>query len=299
MKLTVNAPGKLNLFLHITGRRTDGYHTLQTLFQFVDYCDVLSFSSRSDAIIEVKPDIAGLQPEDNLIYRAASLLQSHSRKPCGVDIQLQKQLPMGGGMGGGSSNAASTLVALNKLWQLGLNKVTLAKIGLSLGADVPVFIHGHAALAEGIGEVLQTVDIAEPWYLIAIPSCHANTAELFQEKQLTRDSKIIRIRDFLKGGSRNDFEPVLRKRFPLIDRCMQMIDCTARNSHDAKGSARVTGSGACLFVECESEPGANRLLLDITRQMDRFQLTNQDVSWKIVKGCNHSPLYTGDLASQG
>lgn len=290
MSLNARSPAKLNLFLHITGRRPDGYHNLQTLFQFIDLCDEMTFDALESPTITVEPAIEGIAPEQNLIYRAATLLQQYSQSHQGAHITINKQIPMGGGMGGGSSNAATTLVALNKLWQTNLSQQTLAELGLRIGADVPIFVHGHAALAQGVGEQFEDVQIAEPWYLIAAPRCHANTAELFQEKQLTRDSKVIRIRDFLNGGGRNDFEPVLRKRFPIVDRCLTLMG--------TEGSAKVTGSGACLFIDCDSEQDAIQKRQRLTQRLTEFELSNQDVSWKIAKGCNRSPLYTDTLANQ-
>jgi len=167
----------------------------------------------------------------------------------------------------------------------------LAQLGLRIGADVPIFVHGRAALAQGIGEQFEDVSIPEPWYLIAVPNCHASTAELFQEKQLTRDSKLIKIRDFLTGGGHNDFEPVLRKRFPIIDRCLSLMD--------TEGEAKVTGSGACLFLSCKDQQEAEQRKLALSYRLPEFQLENQDVSWRIAKGCNHSPLYSEALANLG
>ena len=289
--LKVKSPAKLNLFLHITGRREDGYHNLQTLFQFVDFYDDLEFEALPTPHIELKADIPGIAPGENLIEKAAKRLQAHKNIEQGARITLTKRLPMGGGMGGGSSNAASTLVALNSLWQTGCTQKELADIGLALGADVPIFIHGHAAMAKGVGEQFEDVEIPTPWYLIAMPNCHANTAQLFQEKQLTRDTKEIRIRDFLEGGGRNDFEPVLRKRFPIIDRTLQLMSTI--------GQAKVTGSGACLFMSFPNQQQALNAEQQLTQNLARFDLTNQDVSWKVAKGNNHSLLYSGDLAKQG
>lgn len=285
------SPAKLNLFLHITGRRPDGYHNLQTLFQFVDFCDTLELTptSRSDIVLE--PELPGVPAPQNLIVRAARLLQQHTGCHQGAHIRIDKRLPMGGGLGGGSSNAATTLVALNHLWQTGLSRTQLQALGLSLGADVPIFIHGHAALAQGVGEQLEDTTIPEPWYLIGIPSCHASTAELFKEKQLTRNSDLITIRAFLAGAGRNDFEPVLRKRFPLIDQCLHLMDTASK--------ARVTGSGACLFSIFGSEQHANTALQQLIARMPDFSLTNQDVRWQVAKGMNRSPLYSGCLANTG
>lgn len=291
MTLKVKSPGKLNLFLHITGRRSDGYHNLQTLFQFVDFYDDLSFEILNTPEIILETQIRGIKSGDNLIEKAARRLQEATGSPKGARITLTKRLPMGGGMGGGSSNAASTLVALNHLWQTGCSKAQLAEMGLALGADVPIFIHGHSALARGVGEQFENVEIPEPWYLIAMPNCHADTTQLFQEKQLTRDTKEIRIRDFLEGGGRNDFEPVLRKRFPIIDRTMLLMA--------TMGTAKVTGSGACIFMQFQSQQQALQAEQQLNQNMQEFQLTDQDASWKVAKGNNHSLLYSGDLANQG
>jgi len=290
MTLTVRSPAKLNLFLHIIGRRSDGYHELQTLFQFVDLCDTLRFEVTDSPRLLVDPPVPGVLNENNLIYKAAHLLQQETGTRQGALISIDKQLPMGGGLGGGSSNAASTLVALNYLWNTELKRTQLSRLGLRIGADVPIFVHGHAALAHGIGEQFEDVEIEEPWYLIAAPNCHANTAELFQEKQLTRNSKVIKIRDFLNGGGHNDFEPVLRKRFSLIDRCLALMDTA--------GEAKVTGSGACLFIQCSNARDAKAKQQTLTLKMRDFDLTDQDVSWRIAKGCNRSPLFSGALANQ-
>lgn len=288
--LTAHSPAKLNLFLHITGRRPDGYHNLQTLFQFVDFCDQLEFDIEpTGSNISVHPALEGVPIEQNLIWRAARLLQDITGCRQGARIHLDKQLPMGGGLGGGSSNAATTLVALNHLWQTGLSREELCALGLKLGADVPIFVHGHAALAQGVGERFEDVDVPEPWYLIAIPACHAPTAELFQEKQLTRDSDPITICAFLDGAGHNDFEPVLRKRFPLIDQCLHLMDTVSK--------ARVTGSGACLFSSFADEQSARSANQQMVERMPAFKLTHNDVSWRIAKGLNRSPLYTGCLAS--
>lgn len=291
MRLLVKSPAKLNLFLHITGRRPDGYHQLQTLFQFVDLHDSLEIEATTTPEIALKTDISGIAQGENLIEKAGQLLQQHCNVASGAKITLSKRLPMGGGLGGGSSNAASTLVALNQLWQTGLSKPQLAQLGLQLGADVPIFIHGKSAMARGVGEEFEDVDIPQPWYLIAMPNCHANTGELFQQKQLTRDSKEIRIRDFLEGAGHNDFEPVLRKRFPIIDRCLQLMS--------SEGKPKVTGSGACLFMQCQSQNQGLEIKRKLDQRLHDYQLTNQDVSWAVTKGCNRSLLYSGVLALEG
>jgi len=285
LMLILPAPAKLNLFLHITGRRPDGYHELQTLFQFLDFSDTLGFEATADSDICVSPAIPNIPRESNLIYRAARLLQEHTGCRQGARIHLTKRLPMGGGLGGGSSNAATTLVALNRLWGTGLDSERLQRLGLQLGADVPIFIHGRAALATGVGEQFENVEIPEPWYLLAIPACHASTAELFQAKQLTRNSNVITIRAFLEGGGHNDFEPVLRERFALIDRCLTMMDTASK--------ARVTGSGSCLFSSFATEQEAYAAHQQMVAQMPDFNLTDQDVRWQVAKGANRSPLFSG------
>lgn len=287
--LRVQSPAKLNLFLHITGRRPDGYHNLQTLFQFIDFCDYLEFDANATGAIQLEPAIPGVPAEQNLIVRAARLLQQHTGSQHGAYIKVDKHLPMGGGLGGGSSNAATTLVALNHLWNTGLSRDELKALGLRLGADVPIFIHGQTALAQGVGEQFENVTVPEPWYLLAVPSCHAPTAELFQEKQLTRNSDLITVRAFLEGAGHNDFEPVLRKRFPLIDRCLQLMDTESK--------ARVTGSGACLFSSFESEQQAIAAHQQLVTHMPDFSLTDQDVKWRVTKGMNRSSLFSGVLAN--
>lgn len=287
--LRAHSPAKLNLFLHITGRRPDGYHNLQTLFQFIDFGDELEFTATQDSNIQLEPELPGVPAEQNLIVRAARLLQQHTGTSQGAYIKVDKRLPMGGGLGGGSSNAATTLVALNHLWQTNLSRDELKALGLRLGADVPIFIHGQAALAQGVGEQFENVEIPEPWYLLAIPSCHAPTAELFQEKQLTRNSAIITIRAFLEGAGHNDFEPVLRKRFPLIDRCLQLMETVSK--------ARVTGSGACLFSAFDTEQQAREAHRQLVAHMPDFSLTDQDVKWQVCKGMNRSPLFSGALTN--
>lgn len=284
-RITALSPAKLNLFLHITGRRPDGYHNLQTLFQFIDLCDQLTFTLRNDGELSLDfPDTA-LSAPDNLIMRAAQALQRETGCTRGADIVVEKHIPMGGGLGGGSSNAATTLVVLNHLWQTDLSTQRLADIGVTLGADVPIFIHGHAAIAEGVGEIFQDVTIDEPWYVLMIPPCHVPTARLFQEKQLTRDSRVITLCAFLNGDGHNDFEPVTRSLFPDVEAAIQALNHV--------GKARMTGTGACIFAPYATrqlaEDAAGKLS-DIvkTRNMQHF-------AWKVVRGVNKSPLYTGKL----
>ncbi|MES2721436.1 MAG: 4-(cytidine 5'-diphospho)-2-C-methyl-D-erythritol kinase [Pseudomonadota bacterium] len=246
------APAKLNLFLHITGRRADGYHTLQTLFQFIDQADTLHFSRRADDRIQLQADMPGVEANDNLIIRAALALQKATNCHLGADIRLDKTLPMGGGLGGGSSDAATTLLGLNALWQTGLSLAQLADIGLMLGADVPVFVHGQAAWAEGVGEQLQPVDIPEPWYVVLTPDAHISTAAAFSHPELTRNSDPITLRAFSAGEARNDFEKVVRQLSPAVDAALQWLA--------QHGAARMTGTGACLFLACSDADHAAQIL---------------------------------------
>jgi 4-diphosphocytidyl-2-C-methyl-D-erythritol kinase len=266
------APAKLNLFLHITGRREDGYHLLQTAFQFIDYCDWLEFKPRADGRIEHLSPLAGVFVEEDLAYRAAQLLQQRTDCSRGVEIRIDKRLPMGGGLGGGSSDAATTLVALNHLWAAELSIPQLAQLGLELGADVPVFIYGHAAWAEGVGEQLQPLDLSEPWYLVITPSVPVATGEIFTTPELTRDCKPITISDFLDGEGENVFEPVVRRRYPIV---AEAIDWLSQFS-----PARMTGTGSSVFAAFDEKQQALEVLAQASS------------AWKgiVVKGCNHSPL---------
>jgi len=210
--LTLPAPAKLNLMLHILGRRPDGYHELQTIFQFLDYGDELSFALREDGEVRLQTEIEGVPHDSNLIVKAARALKEQSGCERGVDIWLKKVLPMGGGIGGGSSDAATTLLGLNHLWQLGWDEDRLAALGLKLGADVPVFVRGHAAFAEGVGEILTPVTPEEPWYVVLVPQVSVSTAEIFSDPLLTRDTPPIKVRPVPKGNSRNDCLPVVARR---------------------------------------------------------------------------------------
>jgi 4-diphosphocytidyl-2-C-methyl-D-erythritol kinase len=217
--LTLPAPAKLNLFLHINGQRNDGYHELQTLFQFIDRCDQLHFTPTSENNIQVSPAIPGVKTQDNLIYKAADLLTPFNKTGMGIHIKLDKLLPMGGGLGGGSSDAATTLVALNQLWQCELSTQKLSEIGLELGADVPVFVQGHAAWAEGIGEKFRPAHPIEPWYIVLTPDCHVDTGEIFSHQGLTRDTPKLRIALALEGdvkNYRNDCEEIVSELYPDV-----------------------------------------------------------------------------------
>lgn len=250
--LSLPAPAKLNLFLHVTGRRADSYHDLQTVFQFLDLCDDITFSLRTDGDITLSPEIDGVPAAQNLIVRAARLLQRHTGCELGADIRLVKRLPMGGGLGGGSSDAATALLALDTLWQTGLGSDRLADLGLSLGADVPVFVRGFAAWAEGVGERLQAIDLPEPWYVVLTPEAHVSTAAAFGHPELTRNTTPITMRAFFAGGGRNDFEPVVRRLSPAVDAALEWLA--------QRGSARMTGTGACVFMACPDRHEAERIL---------------------------------------
>lgn len=271
--LTLPAPAKLNLFLHVTGRRADGYHTLQTLFQLLDHSDTLSFDARSDNTITLTPELAGVPSEQNLIVRAARLLQAHSGCSLGANIRLDKQLPMGGGIGGGSSDAATTLLGLNALWQLGLSIDTLAQLGLTLGADVPVFVRGRSAWAEGVGEQLQPVDLPTRNYLILVPACAVSTAEIFSSEALTRDTSAIKIAAFREQGGRNDCEPVVRELYPEVAFALDWLSRFA--------PARMTGTGACVFAAFDDRATAENILAQRPTGYGGF----------VATGVNLSPLH--------
>ncbi len=266
------APAKLNLFLHITGRRDDGYHLLQTLFQFIDYGDTLYFQPRADGRIHRATELPGVSESDDLVVRAARLLQTHGDCRQGVSIRLEKRLPMGGGLGGGSSDAATTLVALNRLWGLGLSTDTLAELGLSLGADVPVFVRGQAAWAEGVGEQLTPVHPDEPWYLVLAPPVHVDTGEIFSSPELTRDKQIIKIRDLSRQPTENVCQPVVAARYPEVAEAIAWL-----NQH---AEARMTGTGACVFAAFANEAQARQVA---EQAPPRWQTI-------VAKGCNTSPL---------
>lgn len=278
-QLSLPSPAKLNLMLHITGRRADGYHQLQTVFQLLDYGDQLQFDSRSDDRITLTPAIAGVAHEDNLIVRAARSLQAlipttQGPTPQGADIQLHKVLPMGGGIGGGSSNAATTLLALNQLWGLQLSLDQLAAIGLQLGADVPVFVHGRSAWAEGVGEQLQAIDIPHTCYLVVRPDCEVSTAEVFSHKQLTRNTSPITIAAFFEQGLRNDCESVVRKLYPPVDLAIKWL-----SSHTpANNPARLTGTGSCVFASFADRSAAQQVLQQLPAGMNAFIANGVDIS---------------------
>ncbi|MBZ5489120.1 4-(cytidine 5'-diphospho)-2-C-methyl-D-erythritol kinase [Halomonas aquamarina] len=273
--LILPAPAKLNRMLHIVGRRDDGYHELQTLFQIIDLSDSLTLTLREDGEIHLATPLDGVACEDNLIVRAARLLQRHAHTPLGVTLAVEKRLPMGGGLGGGSSNAATVLAGLNTLWRLGLSRETLATLGLELGADVPVFIHGHSAWAEGVGERLTAVTLDTPWFVVIHPAVSVSTPLIFQDPELTRDSRPITMARALQGGAsewRNDCEAVVKKRYPQI---AEALDWLAQHA-----PSRLTGTGGCLFATFESESAARTVA----------KLAGQRWPAWAARGLNTSPL---------
>ncbi len=238
------APAKLNLMLRIVGRRADGYHLLQTVFQFIELCDWLTFYPSDDEDVGLVKPLLGVSEQDDLTVRAAKLLKIETGCALGVRISVEKNLPMGGGLGGGSSDAATTLLVLNKLWDLQLSKEKLLTMALQLGADVPVFIFGHSCWAEGVGEKLEEISISEQWVIVIKPDCHVETKEIFLDKELTRNSKSIKISGFLGGDYRNDCLAVVSKRYPPVNEALVDLSYFAE--------ARLTGTGACVFAEFES-----------------------------------------------
>ena len=273
------SPAKLNLFLYITGQRADGYHTLQTLFQFLDYGDTIDITPRSDGEIHLLTPVEGVAHEDNLIVRAArSLMKAASEsnrlpKGSGADISIDKRLPMGGGLGGGSSNAATVLVALNHLWQCGLSVDELAALGLTLGADVPVFVRGHAAFAESVGEILTPVEPEEKWYLVAHPGVSIPTPVIFNDPDLPRNTPKRSIKTLLKCEFGNDCEVIARKRFREVDAALSWLLEYA--------PSRLTGTGACVFAEFDTESRARQVLEQAPEWLKGF----------VAKGVNLSPLH--------
>ncbi|MCA1771686.1 MAG: 4-(cytidine 5'-diphospho)-2-C-methyl-D-erythritol kinase [Halomonas sp.] len=274
--LTLPAPAKLNRLLHITGRREDGYHRLQTLFQIIDLCDQLTLSASDDGVIQLVNRVPGVAENDNLIIRAAKLLQQASGTRLGATLTLDKKLPMGGGLGGGSSDAATTLVGLNALWQLGFSLDELAAFGLKLGADVPVFVHGHSAWAEGVGEQLTPVSLDTPWFVIIHPGVNVSTKAVFQDPQLTRDSRPITMARALQGGAsewRNDCEAVAKQHYPAI---AQALDWLSQHA-----PSRLTGTGACVFAAFDDAQAAYAVA---------EAASHHGSAW-VARGLNTSPLH--------
>lgn len=275
--LTLPAPAKINHFLHICGKRDDGYHNLQTVFQFLDYGDELSFEPREDGEITITPAIEGVAPEDNLIYKAAKVLQSFTvdkdtNKALGANIHLNKILPMGGGIGGGSSNAATALVGLNALWGLNLSTEQLQTIGAKLGADVPIFVYGHTAWAEGVGDKLTKLEMPEKWFCVLVPNVHVSTAEIFSHKDLTRDTQAIKVAAFLEQGGKNDCQSLVCKLYPEVKNALDFLENFA--------PSRMTGTGACVFAQFDTEQQAANVIENLPVSLSGF----------VAKGVNQSPL---------
>jgi 4-diphosphocytidyl-2-C-methyl-D-erythritol kinase len=271
------APAKLNLFLHVTGRRPDGYHELQTLFQLIDLCDTVSLSVTDDGRIERPAGPAGVDPDSDLTVRAAKALQAATGCRAGASIRIAKRIPMGGGLGGGSSDAATVLLALNHLWGCGLPVDELARLGLPLGADVPVFVRGSSAWAEGVGEQLVPVELPERWYVVIHPGVAVPTRDVFQSPELTRNTPVITIRAFFgpegSSGSRNDCEPVVRARYPEVADALSWLGNFA--------PARLTGTGSCIFAAFGSAIDAERVA---ARAPDRWRAF-------VARGLNVSPVH--------
>ena len=269
----VPAPAKVNLFLHVVGRRADGYHLLQTAFRFIDLADTLDFERRADGVIERAYELPGVAPEQDLVVRAARALQQATGTAYGARIGLVKRIPQGGGLGGGSSDAATTLVALNRLWNTGLSRRQLMALALPLGADVPVFVFGRPAFAQGVGEELAEIALPEAGYLVAQPDASVPTAAIFSAPDLTRDTKLVKIADFLalptSGFGKNDLEPVALARYPEIFRCREWLKARLKNRLETPphGPVRMSGSGACLFVEFATQAQALLAQQEITATM--------------------------------
>ena len=275
--LVLPSPAKLNLFLHILGRRPDGYHELQTLFQFLNYGDTLTLTARTDGRIVLENPLPGVPDDDNLVVRAARQLAATADHTIpGVSIAVDKQLPMGGGLGGGSSNAATTLLGLNRLWNLNRSLDELAELGLSLGADVPVFVRGHAAWGEGVGEQLTDANPPEDWFLVIKPPCDISTKEIFSEQGLTRDTPGIKIAPAFEGDAsryRNDCEDVVRRLYPEVHQSLEWLA--------QFGPARLTGTGACIFGRFPTESAARII----------WESKPSGITGFVAQGVNISPLH--------
>jgi 4-diphosphocytidyl-2-C-methyl-D-erythritol kinase len=267
------APAKLNLFLHVTGRRPDGYHELQTVFQLIDLCDSIAISVREDGRIERPDGPPGVDPEADLTVRAARALQQATGCRLGATLRVRKRIPMGGGLGGGSSDAASVLLGLNAVWGCGLPVEALARLGLPLGADVPVFVRGSSAWGQGVGEDLQPLELPESWYVVIHPGVAVGTRDVFQSPELTRNSPVITIRAFFQAGGRNDCEPVVRARFPEVAEALDWLGRFA--------PARLTGTGSCIFASCATAIDAERLAARVPDRWTSY----------VARGLNVSPVH--------
>ncbi len=269
--IRVPSPAKLNLFLHITGRRENGYHELQSIFQLIDLSDWLEFKQTDGTNISID-GLSNVELEQNLIYKATQILKSYAKQPTGLKIRIEKNIPMGAGLGGGSSNAATTLIVVNQMWQCGLNKTQLAELGVRLGADVPIFVHGKNAWAEGIGEHLTFIDLDQKQYIVLKPDCFISTQLLFSQKTLTRNTKPTKFCAYQIKPSdfRNDFEPLARSLYPEVDEAMQYLD--------QFGIAKLTGTGACVFTE-----------VTVNMNIDEI-LNHSPCKAYLVNSLNESPL---------
>ena len=267
------APAKLNLFLHVTGRRADGYHELQTLFQLIDLCDTVAISVREDGQIERPVGPPEVTCEADLTVRAARALQSATGTHLGASLKVRKRIPQGGGLGGGSSDAATTLLALNEMWNCGLSLSELASLSRPLGADVPVFVQGSSAWAEGVGERLTPVTLPGKWYVVIYPGVAMSTREVFQSPELTRNSPLITIRAFFESGGRNDCESVVRSRAPQVAEALEWLARFA--------PARLTGTGSCVFSAFGSAGDAERLAARVPDRWMSF----------VAQGLNTSPVH--------
>jgi 4-diphosphocytidyl-2-C-methyl-D-erythritol kinase len=274
------APAKLNLFLHVVGRRADGYHDLQTLFQIIDLCDRIGLSRREDGVIERVEGMAEVEPEKDLAVRAARLLQRHTDTALGANLHIIKHIPAGGGLGGGSSDAATVLLALNRLWKIGVGLPELAALGLSLGADVPLFIHGATAWGEGRGERLTPLRTLPRWFLIIHPGVSVSTAEIFQAPELTRNSSLITMRAAAFGRTRNDCEAAVRGRYREVAAALDWLNAQLE-SRDPPQGARLTGTGACIFASFEHEKDARRIA----------QLVPENWSGFVARSVDRSPVH--------
>ena len=272
-----SAPAKLNLFLHILGQRKDGYHQLQSVIQFIDLCDELTFELRSDSVIHCENSNQAISQQEDLAIRAAKILQKKCSVKQGIDIKLNKVIPLGAGLGGGSSNAATTLLALNQIWGCGLELQELEGLGRQLGADVPVFIRGEASWVDGIGEQLEPVKLPEPWYAVVYPNVHMNTRQMFADSDLTRNCTPIKIRDFLntedwQQATQNVFEPIARRQQAEVERAFQWLN--------RYSPARLTGTGSGMFIVCESQEQAHDIVANCPAEWLAFA----------AKGLNRSPV---------
>ena len=283
------APAKLNLFLHITGKRADGYHDLQTLFQFIDYQDRLNFDIRADGQIRRVNPLSDVPLENDLCFRAAQLLKSETGCLLGADIYLEKNIPQGGGLGGGSSDAATTLVALNHLWGLQMPESKLMELAALLGADVPIFVYGQSAWAEGIGEKLEAVELPDSWYVVIFPGVMVSTGQLFEHPELTRDARPIKIRDYFAAGDsavcENAFESIVRRKYPAVNEALEWLSHQEGNSSlNSQGTPRMTGTGSSVFAAFADEASA----MSVAEKAK----TECSDDWQVffAKSCNVSPL---------